>query len=75
MNCPSCQRVLYDRRLPRCGYCGARIPKGMQFTAERIAEIDQEMAELDAQSRERLRIAREEEEERARETIVVSIVT
>lgn len=73
--CPSCQRLLYDRRLLRCGYCGAMIPEGMRFTEERIAEIDQEMAELERQRQERLRIAREEEEERARETVVVNLIT
>ncbi len=66
--------MLYDRRLPYCGYCGAVIPKELQFTAERIAEIDQEMAELEKQRQERLRIDREEEEERANETIVVNFI-
>jgi|GEM_PF-3303962 len=73
--CPSCQRLLYDRRLTHCGYCGAPIPESLRFTAERIAEIDQEMADLEEQRKERLRIAKEEEEERARETVVVNFIT
>lgn len=72
--CPSCQRLLYDRRLTHCGYCGAAIPASMRFTTERIAEIDQEMEELENQRRERLRIAREEEEQREIEASVVHIL-
>ncbi len=54
--CPSCQRMLYDRRLAQCGYCGAAIPESLQFTLERIAEIDQQMAELEEQRRESIKL-------------------
>ena len=61
--CPSCQRLLYDRRLTHCGYCGAAIPKSLRFTDEQIAAIDQDMAELEEQRLQRLRAAEKEEQE------------
>ncbi len=67
--------MLYDRRLPRCGYCGAKIPESLRFTPERIAEIDLEMAALEKQRQERLRIAKEEQEQMDQEIIVVNIIT
>lgn len=61
--CPACQRVLYDRRLANCGYCGAKIPDKLRFSPERIAELEEEMASLE---KERRRRAREAEEEASR---------
>ena len=58
--CPNCQRILYDRRLTNCGYCGARIPDELRFTPERIAELDQEMAIMEEERKRRLREAEEE---------------
>lgn len=52
--CPSCQRLLYDRSLTHCGYCGARIPESLRFTKEQIAAIDRDMAELEEQRHQRL---------------------
>jgi predicted amidophosphoribosyltransferase len=51
--CPSCERVLYNRRLALCGYCGAEIPVDRRFTEQEIARLDQEMAELKARSEQR----------------------
>ena len=61
-HCPSCQRVLYNRRLTRCGYCGAEIPDSLRFTAEEIAALDREIAELDEQRKRRQRAAEEAEQ-------------
>jgi hypothetical protein len=43
LHCPSCNRVLYNRRLKLCGFCGAAIPAELQFTPEEVAELDQKM--------------------------------
>jgi predicted nucleic acid-binding Zn ribbon protein len=65
-HCPSCKRVLYNRRLTHCGFCGAQIPDDLRFTPEEIAALDQKMAELEEQRRQRERVAAEEEEARRR---------
>ena len=51
--CPLCHRLLYDRHLTNCGYCGAAIPERLQFTAEEIAELDRETAKLDEHRKQR----------------------
>lgn len=62
--CPSCQSVLYNRRLTHCAFCGAEIPESLRFTPEEIAALDRKMAELEEQRRRRERKAVEEEEAR-----------
>ena len=59
--CPTCQRVLYNRRLKHCGFCGAQIPESLRFTPEEIAAIDRQMAEWEEQRKQRQRVAQEEE--------------
>lgn len=61
--CPTCQRVLYNRRLEHCGFCGAAIPEELRFTAEEIAAMDREMAELEQKRAQRRQAASEEEEQ------------
>lgn len=56
-HCPSCQRVLYNRRLSHCGYCGAEIPENLRFTPEEIAALDRKVAEWDEQRKQRERAA------------------
>lgn len=51
--CPKCSRLLYDRRLTCCGYCGAVIPEEMRFSPEEIAEAEQEIAEMEAARRQK----------------------
>lgn len=66
--CQECRRVLYNRRLTHCGFCGAPIPEELRFTPEQIAKLDQEMADLAEQRRKRqLAIEEDEKEQRARE--------
>ena len=60
--CPTCQRLLYNRRLKQCGFCGAEIPEGLRFTAEEMAAMDLKMAELEKERIRRERAAAEEEE-------------
>jgi len=52
-HCPKCQRVLYNRRLKRCGYCGASIPEEFRFAPEEAAALDRKMAELEASQKQR----------------------
>ena len=62
-HCPSCQRVLYNRRLMHCGFCGAQIPESLRFTPEEIAALDRKMVELEEQRKQRERAAAKEAEE------------
>jgi predicted nucleic acid-binding Zn ribbon protein len=64
--CQSCQRVLYNRRLTHCGFCGAPIPENLRFTPEEIAALDRNMAEMEEQRKQRERAAAEAEEEARR---------
>ena len=67
--CPSCQRVLYNRRLKACGFCGAPIPKELRFTLEECATLDRKMTELEEQRRQRqLAAAKQEEEAKQQDT-------
>jgi hypothetical protein len=45
--CPNCRRVLYNRRLKACGFCGAPIPEELRFTAAEIAALDHELAVIE----------------------------
>ena len=63
-HCPTCQRMIFNRRLQRCECCGADIPAELRFSAEEILEHDREMAQL-AERREKR--DREQEEERKKE--------
>jgi len=67
-NCPNCQRVLYNRRLKHCGFCGAQIPERLRFTPEEIAALDRKTAELEAQRKQRERAAEEDDEARRRDS-------
>ena len=60
--CPSCQRVLYNRRLKACGFCGAPIPEELRFTPEEVASLDRQMAEVERQGRQRGKAAAKEAE-------------
>ncbi len=69
-HCPKCQRLLYSRRLPKCGFCGTEIPENLRFTPEEIAALEQEVAELARRRKERHQAAdiqAEEEEYQRRE--------
>lgn len=63
-HCPACKRVLYNRRLTHCGFCGSQIPESLRFTPEEIAALDKQMAELEEQRTQRARAAAEEEARR-----------
>jgi len=61
-HCPSCQRVLYNRRLTHCGFCSAPIPEGLRLSLEEIAALDRKLAESEERRRRRELAAAEEEE-------------
>lgn len=52
-HCPNCQRILYNRRLKNCGFCGAPILEELRFTPEESAALERKAAELEASRRQR----------------------
>ena len=52
-HCPNCQRVLYNRRLKKCGFCGTLIPEELRFTPAETAALEKKAAELEASRRQR----------------------
>jgi hypothetical protein len=64
VHCPSCAKVLYSRRLARCGFCGAEIPEALRFTAEEIAALDRSLAESATRRKENEREFDEREAKR-----------
>jgi hypothetical protein len=51
LKCPKCGSVIYSRRVPVCGRCGAKLPPAVMFDAqtrnrvERIIEQDKKRLE------------------------------
>ena len=39
LTCPSCGRLLYDRKLETCGYCGARLPPNVRIPGDAVARM------------------------------------
>ena len=60
--CPSCDRVLYNRRLEVCDFCGAPIPEELRFTPAEIAELDRKKAKSEEQKRQREQVRAQEDE-------------
>ena len=58
--CPACQRILYNRALTHCGFCGAKIPEQLRFNAEEIAALEKLKADLEQDRVERERAASEQ---------------
>jgi hypothetical protein len=52
MNCPHCQRVIYSRQHPRCGYCGADLPADLLLPAHEVDEMKAEMREIEVRRQE-----------------------
>jgi hypothetical protein len=61
--CPTCRRVIYDRRPKRCGYCGAVLPAEMQLSEADISARDKRKAEAEKQREQRAK-ERDSETER-----------
>jgi hypothetical protein len=62
--CPKCSRVIYNRRLKTCGFCGADLPPELLFTAAEIAAMDKKDAALAEEHRKHDEAEREEESRR-----------
>jgi hypothetical protein len=62
--CPTCEKVIFNRRLERCEFCAGIIPPEMRFSAEEIAKLDESVARS-AETAKRRAKAREIEERRA----------
>ncbi len=58
--CPACRRVLYNRALTHCGFCGAKIPEELRFTPDEIAALEKLKADLQQDQEERERAAAEQ---------------
>ncbi|MBI2924475.1 MAG: hypothetical protein HYY24_02090 [Verrucomicrobia bacterium] len=56
-HCPSCQRVIFSRRLKNCDFCGAEIPAHLRFTPKEIEALNRKMAELAERRKQRDREA------------------
>jgi ssDNA-binding Zn-finger/Zn-ribbon topoisomerase 1 len=66
--CPKCNRLLYDRKHKKCGWCGADLPEELLFTKEEIDKMEKESAELEEQRRLRkIREDKEKEERKCRD--------
>jgi hypothetical protein len=62
--CPTCQRIIFNRRLARCEFCNAGIPAELRFSANEIAKLDRQMSELAARRKKR-DIEQEEDRKKA----------
>ena len=63
--CPSCKRILYNRRLKDCGFCGALLPENLRFTPEEIAKLEKIEKDLENSAAERRKKADEEGQQAA----------
>jgi hypothetical protein len=60
-HCPTCQRIIFNRRSAQCEFCGAYIPASVLFSAAEIAALDRKLAE--SEERRKQREAEEEKEQ------------
>ena len=64
-HCPKCGRVIYNRRLKTCGYCGAELPPELLFSPAEIEVLDKNAAEHTAEQQKiRAKLEAEELEHR-----------
>ena len=65
VHCPACNRILYNRRLKNCGFCGALLPENLRFTPEEIAKLEKIEKDLENSAAERRKKADEEGQQAA----------
>ena len=63
-HCPTCKRIIFNRRLERCEFCGTDLPTGLRLSPKEVAQLDKEMANLSERRKKR---DLEQEEERKKE--------
>lgn len=62
--CPSCQRVVLQRRLAKCEFCGVSLPEALRLNDAEIEDArERELAVLE---RQRERRKQDEEDEQRR---------
>ena len=61
--CPKCNRLLYDRRRKKCGFCAADIPGELLFTQKELEKLNKERAELEEEQKQ-FRIRQKSNKER-----------
>jgi len=44
MQCPACQRIVYNRRLATCEWCAAPLPEGIRLSDDERQRLDQPAA-------------------------------
>lgn len=44
-HCPSCQRIVYNRRLAACEFCGVEMPEGIRLSPAEVAAWDRRQDE------------------------------
>lgn len=47
--CPSCNFLIFNRRVTRCESCGAALPQALLYSAQQIESIDAEFEKNKAQ--------------------------
>ena len=65
-HCPTCQRIIYNRRLAQCEFCGAEIPVDLRFSAAEVAALDRKLAESGERRKQRELEQKEEHETKMR---------
>ena len=65
VHCPACTRILYNRRLKNCGFCGALLPENFRFTPEEVAKLEKIEKDLENSAAERRKKADEEGQQAA----------
>jgi ribosomal protein L37E len=64
LRCPKCNRVVYNRRLKTCGFCGAELPQEFQLTEAESKELAKQDA--DSEALRKIRKLKDEHEEELR---------
>lgn len=53
-SCPTCGRTVFNKRYPKCEFCGASLPEGLVLSREeRERVLEQDRIESDATWQER----------------------
>ena len=62
VHCPACNRILYNRRLKNCGFCGALLPEHLRFTREEVDRLEKIEKDLEKSAADRHKKADEEQQ-------------
>ena len=62
--CPHCHRPVYNRALPKCGYCEGALPQEFLFSEEELVKLRKEQETLEQERQNLRRRIRESEKEK-----------